>query len=70
MRDVHRIEVFCNDLKRIWKRLPDWRFMQLMSNFFSYSLSEGRDPFFMEEDKAISRLDEYVKKMAGEEDEQ
>ncbi len=44
--------------------------MQLMSNFFSYSLSEGRDPFFMEEDKAISRLDEYVKKMAGEEDEQ
>lgn len=69
MRDIHRIEVFCNDLKRVWRKLPDWRFMQLMSNFFAYSFEKGLDPFFMEEDKAISRLDEYVKLMAGEEQE-
>ena len=32
MRDPKRIDEFCNLLKKIWKRVPDWRFGQLISN--------------------------------------
>lgn len=32
MRDPKRIDEFCDLLKEIWKRVPDWRFGQLISN--------------------------------------
>ena len=32
MRDPERIDKFCDLLKEIWKRVPDWRFGQLISN--------------------------------------
>ena len=32
MRDPIRIDKFCDLLKEIWKRVPDWRFGQLISN--------------------------------------
>lgn len=32
MRDPKRIDEFCDLLKKIWKRVPDWRFGQLISN--------------------------------------
>lgn len=32
MRDPKRIDKFCDLLKEIWKRVPDWRFGQLISN--------------------------------------
>lgn len=32
MRDLKRIDKFCDLLKEIWKRVPDWRFGQLISN--------------------------------------
>lgn len=32
MRDPKRIDKFCDLLKELWKRVPDWRFGQLISN--------------------------------------
>ena len=32
MRDPKRIDKFCDLLKETWKRVPDWRFGQLISN--------------------------------------
>ena len=32
MRDPKRIDKFCDLLQELWKRVPDWRFGQLISN--------------------------------------
>ena len=58
MRDIKRIQVFCNRLARAWEMVPDWRFGQLMVN----ALGEmKRDPFFPEDDEMIEYLENYVK---------
>ena len=58
MRNPERIDKFCSKLAEYWKEVPDWRFGQLMSNVLGSMASEGRDPFFPEEDEMI----EYFKK--------
>lgn len=51
MRKVERIDVFCNELAKLWKeKCPDWRFGQLMVNVLN---SLPRDPFFYEEDEML-----------------
>lgn len=66
MRDVKRIDIFCDELKDVWKKVPDWRFMQLMSNFFRYYFSQGSDPFFLEEGVAIEKLKKFIEESIGE----
>lgn len=59
MRDINRIDKFCNELAELWKNeCPDWRFGQLMMNVFGEMSYDGIDPFFPEED----RMMEYFKK--------
>lgn len=59
MRNPDRIDVFCNRLAKVWKeQVPDWRFTQLLMNFLNYY---GRDPFYMEDDRMIAALEEYIK---------
>ena len=53
MRDINRIDKFCNDFAELWKKVPDWRFGQLICNTFGYL---GGDPFFIEEDEMIKKL--------------
>lgn len=60
MRDIKRIDDFCNRLKAVWKQVPDLRFGQLMMNAFGTMLEGGRDPFFTEEDEMIKFLENYV----------
>ena len=69
MRDPGRISAFCDDLKDIWAKLPDWRFMQLMLNFEYEFFKDGSDPFFLEDDRAINALKEYVNNVVGDSDE-
>lgn len=58
MRDINRMKPFFDELEKVWKEnFPDWRFGQLMSNFFSVY----GDSFYWEEDKFIERLKEYAK---------
>lgn len=56
MRDINRIDPFLEKIGELWKRVPDWRFGQLMYNF----LSEIGDPFYLSEDEFLKKLDEYL----------
>ena len=60
MRDINRIDKFCNELAEIWKEnCPDWRFGQFMINVFG---SFETDPWFFEEDKMIQRFRDFFEK--------
>ena len=63
MRNPHRLDNFYDTVKQIHKKsFPDWRFGQLMSNFFGWLYSEKKiDLFFPEEDKML----DYFKEFAG-----
>ena len=56
MRDPDRIEPFFAELARLWHRVPDWRFGQLICN-----IPFERDPFFMEEDEFLDCVKKYFK---------
>ena len=60
MRDPERIASFLDVIGFHWQvKCPDWRFGQLMYNFFS----EYGDPFYWEEDKFLNKFEEYMKKL-------
>lgn len=62
MRNPDRIDKFCNELAEEWKKVPDWRFGQLITNVLGKMQSEGRDPFFTEEDEMIEYFRNYFKR--------
>jgi hypothetical protein len=60
MRDEGRIIPLVIQVGRLWQnRCPDWRFMQLMSNF---ALWYGADPFYMEDDEFLKKFREFLEK--------
>lgn len=59
MRDVERIDNFCNKLKEYWKKVPDWRFGQLIMNVLGTC---QKDPFFYEEDEMLKIFKNYFEK--------
>ena len=69
MRDPKRIDEFCDLLKKIWKRVPDWRFGQLISNLgrqlewtpggFFYAEDEE---FMNELSRILAKFNEYENK--------
>lgn len=62
MRDINRIDKFCDRLAESWKRLPDWRFGQLMLNLLGqYYNDKNHDPFFTEDDEMIKFIEEYTR---------
>ena len=60
MRDPKRIDKFCDLLKEIWKRVPDWRFGQLISNLGRQFRSDFEwTPgalFYMEDEEFMNEL--------------
>lgn len=62
MRSPERIDSVLAEIGRIWKEVPDWRFMQLICNFQRYI---GSDGFYLEEDRLVHRLGEMRKEMFG-----
>jgi hypothetical protein len=62
MRDPARIAKFFEELTALWlEYCPDWRFGQLMINFFNWvALEKKCDPFFHEEDRMLRYLKEYA----------
>ena len=51
MRDPNRIDMIIEAVRNEWKKVPDWRLGQLISNI---SRAAGQpDPFFMEDDRLI-----------------
>ena len=62
MRDKYRLFKFYEELREIhMKYFPDWRFGQLISNFFGWIASaKERDIFFPEEKEMLKLFHEYV----------
>ena len=62
MRNPNRLYNFYDEMRGIhMKSFPDWRFGQLMSNFFGWLMSEKKkDLFFPEEDEMIKYFREYA----------
>lgn len=65
MRNPDRLDNFYDEFKRIHKeKFPDWRFGQLISNYFGWLYSEkGKDCFFPEEDDMLKYFKEYAEKI-------
>ncbi len=61
MRNPDRLDVFYDEMKRLHKEsMPDWRFGQLICNFFGWIYEKYKmDPFFPEEDKMIEYFREF-----------
>ena len=66
MRDPNRIDKFCNELAKLWHKVPDWRFGQLMMNLFAvYKIKYSAvDWFNAEDDELINFFKEYFNKDA------
>lgn len=61
MRDADRIYPFCNEIAAKWSEVQDWRFGQLMMNFFSWIQDKtGADPFYIEDDKMMEYFKEFM----------
>ena len=61
MRNPSRIFEITSKICAEWYvECPDWRFMQLMSNFITWL---GHDPFYMEDDEFLQKFYEYMDTM-------
>ena len=66
MRDINRLDNFYDELKRIHKYVPDWRFGQFMINFMSWYYNQyKRDCFYIEEDEMIKYIEEFIDEVRG-----
>ena len=62
MRDISRIYPLCNKLAEYWGQNPDLRFCQFIYNFMHWIYNYKRiDPFYVEDDKMLEYLKEYMK---------
>ena len=62
MRNPERLDGFYAELKYIHKKYcPDWRFGQMMVNVLGKMQTQGRDPFFPEEDDMIVFFEKYFR---------
>lgn len=64
MRNPDRIPVFCEKLCELWKKVPDWRFGQLMVNLFD---TVKKDPFFIEDKELMEHFEKVFAEWTGEE---
>lgn len=59
MRDINRIDKFCNELSELWKKTPDLRLGQLLL----CAVSNETALFYIEEEQLIERLKNVVNEM-------
>jgi hypothetical protein len=60
MRDIERIDLFLERLGKCWKKVPDWRFGQLILNVLN---DFPRDLFFPEEEEMIDFIEKWFEEM-------
>ena len=62
MRDPNRIDKFCDELKTIWHKVPDWRFGQFMVNMDQIiHIHYDKDMFYIEDDDMLEIMKDYFK---------
>lgn len=60
MRDPKRIKTYCDQLAKLWSKVPDWRFGQLMSNVLGEYVAETKkDIFFPEDPELFAFFEKY-----------
>ena len=57
MRNPSRIDGVLAEIKTVWQKVPDWRFMQLMCNL---QRMYGSDMFYIEDDRFVEILKNYL----------
>ena len=57
MRDEKRIDEFCELLKKVWHKVPDWRVGQLIENL--KRAAQKSDIFYIEDDIMLDLLKVY-----------
>ena len=63
MRDINRIFPMANEIACLWiNNVPDWRFSQLMMNFFTWF---GLDPFYLEDDEFLDQFKKFINEIKG-----
>lgn len=58
MRDIKRIKPFLEEIEKLWEKVPDWRFGQLIVNVLGTC---KKDPFFYEEDEMLELWKDFFK---------
>ena len=58
MRDIKRIKPFLEEIEKLWEKVPDWRFGQLIINVLK---KKKKDPFFYEEEEMLELWKEFFK---------
>ena len=58
MRDINRIKPFLEEIEKLWEKVPDWRFGQLIVNVLGTC---KKDPFFYEEEEMLELWKEFFK---------
>ena len=68
MRDLNRIDKFCDELKTIWHQVPDWRFTQLIINADQEYRTQHSyyAPFYIEDEEYFKFLSNYIKETVYE----
>ena len=60
MRDPDRIHTFLEQIEDLWKKNPDLRFGQIISNVLNIRNGQcDLDPFYIEEDKFIELIKDF-----------
>lgn len=61
MRDPNRLDNFYDEMKKLhMETYPDWRWGQLIHNFFSWLMEKYKiDGFYAEEDKMMQWFKEF-----------
>lgn len=66
MRDPKRIDRFCARFAAMWKKVPDWRFGQLISNLLGEYVSRThRDIFFPEDEELITAMEQILDEISS-----
>ena len=69
MRDPNRIKEILLTLEDGWNKVPDWRFGQLIDNFFSWVISKRKiDIWFIEDNEWLKLIKEYFTIYGGKHD--
>lgn len=62
MRDPNRIDKFCDELNKLWHKVPDWRFGQFILNIErACRVNEGKNVFYIEDDDMLKIMKDYFK---------
>ena len=66
MRNPGRIDAFCDELNKLWHKVPDWRMSQFMVNIMlAYQNKFGHDAFYVEDPEFMEFIKEFINEATG-----